>query len=115
MPDTLRTLTDEERSALALLDDGADIEVAMEATRLTRRQIVEANNLRAVRRKIDGAVAVQPEPAKEARAGKRTPRVPSYSAQVRQWARENGHEVGGHGRMPNSVVEAFRAAHAPGA
>jgi hypothetical protein len=30
---------------------------------------------------------------------------------IRAWARENGHEVSGRGRIPSSVVEAYDAAH----
>ncbi len=32
-------------------------------------------------------------------------------AQVRQWARSNGHEVSDRGRIPGSVLEAFDAAN----
>jgi nucleoid-associated protein Lsr2 len=33
------------------------------------------------------------------------------TAAIRQWARENGHQVSERGRIPNSVVEAYRAAN----
>jgi hypothetical protein len=32
------------------------------------------------------------------------------TAAIRQWAREHGHEISERGRIPKSVVEAFRAA-----
>jgi hypothetical protein len=59
MPDTLRTLTDEERSALALLDEGADIAEAIAATGLTQAQIVDANNVRAVARRTNGGLTAE--------------------------------------------------------
>lgn len=34
-----------------------------------------------------------------------------YSAEVRAWARENGFEVGEHGRMRNEVIAAYLTAH----
>ena len=33
------------------------------------------------------------------------------SADLATWARENGHEVSERGRIPNSVVQAYEAAH----
>jgi hypothetical protein len=32
------------------------------------------------------------------------------AAAIRAWARENGHEVSDRGRIPKTVVEAYRAA-----
>ena len=31
------------------------------------------------------------------------------TAAIRQWARENGHQIGDKGRLPSSVVEAYHA------
>jgi len=33
------------------------------------------------------------------------------TAALRQWARENGHQVSERGRIPKSVIEAYRAAN----
>ena len=33
------------------------------------------------------------------------------TAAIRAWARENGHDVSERGRIPNSVVQAYEAAH----
>jgi nucleoid-associated protein Lsr2 len=33
------------------------------------------------------------------------------TAAIRQWARENGHQVNERGRIPKSVVEAYQAAN----
>jgi Lsr2 len=30
---------------------------------------------------------------------------------IREWARQNGHQVSDRGRIPKSVLEAYRAAH----
>jgi hypothetical protein len=32
-------------------------------------------------------------------------------AKIREWARENGHQVSERGRIPGSVLEAYEAAH----
>ena len=32
-------------------------------------------------------------------------------AQIRSWARDNGYEVSGRGRIPREIQEAFQAAH----
>jgi len=34
------------------------------------------------------------------------------TAEVRAWAKENGHTVSERGRIPGSVLDAYRAAHA---
>lgn len=36
---------------------------------------------------------------------------PAQAAAVRDWARRNGHEVNGRGRIAKPVLEAFAAAH----
>jgi hypothetical protein len=33
------------------------------------------------------------------------------SQAIREWARQNGHKVSGRGRLSQSVLEAYRAAH----
>jgi hypothetical protein len=33
------------------------------------------------------------------------------TAAIREWARENGHQVSDRGRIPKSVIEAYQAAH----
>jgi hypothetical protein len=30
---------------------------------------------------------------------------------IREWARQNGHQVNDHGRIPKSVIEAYKAAN----
>ncbi|MGP5268482.1 Lsr2 family DNA-binding protein [Brachybacterium alimentarium] len=36
---------------------------------------------------------------------------PERTARIREWARENGHEVSDRGRIAGSVIEAYDAAH----
>lgn len=36
---------------------------------------------------------------------------PERTARIREWARENGHEVSDRGRIARSVIEAYDAAH----
>lgn len=50
--------------------------------------------------------------------GRRTPGTrrstasdPEQTARIREWARENGHEVSDRGRISTSVREAYNAAH----
>ncbi|HZQ32181.1 MAG TPA: Lsr2 family protein [Mycobacterium sp.] len=36
---------------------------------------------------------------------------PGEAPAIRAWARENGYEVGAHGRMPTAVLRAYQEAH----
>jgi len=36
---------------------------------------------------------------------------PAYLAQVRAWAKENGHEVSARGRIAQQTLDAYKAAH----
>lgn len=36
---------------------------------------------------------------------------PERTSRIREWARENGHEVSGRGRIASAVIEAYDAAH----
>jgi hypothetical protein len=46
----------------------------------------------------------EPEAAKPARSSR------EETSAIRQWAREHGHEVSDRGRIPKSVLEAYKAA-----
>ena len=51
-----------------------------------------------------------------ARSAAEAPAAPArtdreVTAAIRNWARENGHEVSERGRIPKAVVEAYHAAH----
>jgi hypothetical protein len=64
MADTLRSLTDQEKRALELLDGAPDAFTGMAAaareTGLSHEQVREANSLRAARRRTNGGVTVTP-------------------------------------------------------
>lgn len=56
-------------------------------------------------RRAQGAPSFRTSPAR-----KRTQRDPEIAA-IRVWANDNGHAVSERGRIPLTVVEAYRAAH----
>ena len=41
----------------------------------------------------------------------RGPVDPAQNEAIRAWARSNGHEISHRGRIPDAIVDAFRAAH----
>ncbi|RMB75289.1 Lsr2 family protein [Rhodococcus sp. SBT000017] len=45
------------------------------------------------------------------RAGASTSRDPEQTRAIRQWAADNGYEISSRGRIPESIVEAYNAAH----
>lgn len=45
-------------------------------------------------------------------AGRRRTGGDNRTAQIREWARANGHKVSERGRIPASIVEAYEKAHA---
>jgi hypothetical protein len=51
------------------------------------------------------------KPAAQAKPGKRTTADREQLQAIRDWARQNGHEVSERGRISKSVREAFDAAH----
>jgi hypothetical protein len=57
------------------------------------------------------APADETQPAPKRRRASRTAGSPD-NAEVRSWARQNGMAVSGRGRVPASVMRAFREAHA---
>lgn len=61
---TVRELTGKEQEALAYLD-GEGMDAAIERSGLTREQVVEANNLRAAHRRLNGGVSVVDVPLPE--------------------------------------------------
>jgi hypothetical protein len=46
---------------------------------------------------------------RSAAARRRTARSPAFSEEVRRWAREQGLEVKDRGRIPNAVIDQYRA------
>jgi len=68
---------------------------------------------KAVGRYVDAAHPVlRPRAAKPTGAKGGAAASPGQSfAAIRAWARENGFDVAGHGRIPSRVVQAYQAAH----
>ena len=50
-------------------------------------------------------------PSANTTKGSDTKNDPYYLRQVREWANKNGHSVSSHGRIPASVLDAYKAAH----
>jgi Lsr2 len=81
------------------------------------------DNAARLRDSLASYVAAARRSGTSARRGRTSPRVPGeattasarpsreVTAAIRTWARENGHEVSERGRIPNSVVQAYEAAH----
>lgn len=73
MTATVRELTGKEQEALAYLDDEG-MDAAIDRSGLTREEVVEANNLRASHRRLNGGVTVVdvplPQPAAEPATGR---------------------------------------------
>lgn len=51
----------------------------------------------------------RPETARVSKSSKRRPTAQSRA--IRHWARGNGYEIGGRGRIPDEVMRAFEAVH----
>ncbi|CAH0190092.1 MULTISPECIES: Lsr2 family protein [unclassified Microbacterium] len=59
---------------------------------------------------IAGARRASAAGARSGSARKRSAASPETAA-IREWANENGHQVSERGRIPATVIEAYRAAH----
>ena len=59
----------------------------------------------APRKTVSRSVATSSTPSAPAK------RSPEELAAIRAWARENGHEVSGRGRIKAEIIEAFEDAH----
>lgn len=101
----------------------AEILEADERTSAVREEIARLEEALAVkRRELDALLPVaRPKPKFDAPFPNRTPKTVMvggvqvdhrlyYSETVRSWARENGMQVSGSGKMPRSAVEAYVAA-----
>jgi hypothetical protein len=61
---------------------------------------------------IDVARKAGGRDSSRSRGQRQTARSSGEDSQViREWARQNGHKVSGRGRLSQSVLEAYRAAH----
>ena len=60
---------------------------------------------------VSGDVAATATPAKAKRGGRARRTAAVTNGELRSWARQNGFAVSGRGRVPATVVSAYRAAH----
>jgi hypothetical protein len=76
---------------------------------------LSAKNAARLRDTLAEFVASARKPASGGRAQRRsTPaqrRSSNGTGEVRSWARENGYQISERGRIPGSVIEAYRSAH----
>ena len=68
-------------------------------------------NEQALRRALDPYVSAARKSSRSSRRAKLKTESAEPSGVVRQWAIENGMDLPARGRIPHSVVEAYRAAH----
>ncbi len=89
--------------------DGVNYEIDLTEANAERLREELADFISAARR-TGGRIkrASGPSTAKQAGEG----RSKEQTKAIRDWARQNGHEISERGRIPSAVVEAFEAAHA---
>lgn len=76
--------------------DGIEYEIDLSETNMTQMKTLMASYIEA------GRVASTP-----GRQPRRTPNRSSETARVRQWAREQGHNVSAKGRLPQPILDAW--------
>ncbi|SDC52590.1 histone-like nucleoid-structuring protein Lsr2 [Actinokineospora iranica] len=88
--------------------DGANYEIDLNEANATRLREQLAEFVAAARRTGGrvkrNAVVSAVKPAGDARSKEQT-------KAIRDWARQNGHDISERGRIPSAVVEAFEEAH----
>jgi len=84
--------------------DGVSYEIDLSAKNAAKLRDVLAGYVGAARR-------VGPRSGGRRRGRSRSSGDNGTAREVREWARENGHQVSDRGRVPGEVMEAYRAAH----
>ncbi|GAA2961784.1 histone-like nucleoid-structuring protein Lsr2 [Actinokineospora diospyrosa] len=87
--------------------DGANYEIDLNEANATRLREQLAEFVAAARRtggRVKRHTAPSAKPAGDTRSKEQT-------KAIRDWARQNGHEISERGRIPSAVVEAFEEAH----
>ena len=106
---------DEPEGALLEGDEGSDEQQQLPVEPVTDEAGDEqAGEEQAEPEQAEEASAEEPdaEEPKPARRRRRAAAPQATTAEIRAWARENGHRVSDRGRMPAEVVAAYEAAHA---
>ena len=96
---------DMERVAWGL--DGTSYEIDLTGTEAASMRKALAKYL-AVSRKQSASTGARARKASNRRSN---PSSGVDLSTVREWARSNGYEVSGRGRVSNAIVDAYRAAH----
>ena len=91
--------------------DGRSYEIDLSDDNAARLRDALASFVAAARRSGSGARRGRSAQRQSAEAPATTRPSREATAAIRTWARENGHEVSERGRIPNSVVQAYEAAH----
>lgn len=90
-------------------DNGADRPATPKARKTTNRKSTKGKKPSAAKAAQPAAVAVEPDAQPERTTASRSVGAPS-NVEVRAWARQNGFTVSDRGRVPASVMTAFRNA-----
>ncbi|WP_156755280.1 histone-like nucleoid-structuring protein Lsr2 [Actinokineospora pegani] len=89
--------------------DGVRYEIDLTEANANRLRDELAEYIDAARR-TGGRIKRNAAPAAVAKAGGEA-RSKEQTKAIRDWARQNGHEISERGRIPSAVVEAFEEAH----
>jgi hypothetical protein len=83
--------------------DGARYEIDLSADNAARLRDTLAVYIASARRSARAGVRPDGSPRRGTRADR------EQTAAIRQWARNNGHQIGDKGRLPSHIVEAYHA------
>jgi hypothetical protein len=106
------------------LDGSEDVAETVEFGLRNKRYVIDLNakNVQALEESLADFIAAA-RPAAVSTAGKGAPNLRKIAKAgsvradreqtqaIREWARQNGHQVSDRGRVPKSVLDAFQAAH----
>lgn len=95
---------DEAAETVSFALDGSRYEIDLSADNAARLRDTLAVYIAGARRSArPGGLRPDGSPRRGTRADR------EQTAAIRQWARNNGHQIGDKGRLPGSVVEAYHA------
>jgi hypothetical protein len=102
-------IADNEGETVTFGLDGATYEIDL--TRKNAQQLRNAVQLYIANgRRIAGGRG-RPAGSGRASTGPATKRDPQQTKAIKDWAKANGHQVAARGRIPQSVLDAYEAAH----
>ncbi|OLR92158.1 histone-like nucleoid-structuring protein Lsr2 [Actinokineospora bangkokensis] len=107
--DDLDGSTGDDITSVEFALDGVRYEIDLNEENANRLRSELAEYIEAARR-TGGRVKRGAAPAQTRGAGEG--RSKEQTKAIRDWARQNGHDISERGRIPSAVVEAFEEAHA---